>query len=222
MIVDLSHPLRNEMFALSIFPPVKIWRDTTIEEQGYNLTRLAFTAHTGTHIDAPLHFVPNGQSIDEISLEELRGRAVAWHVRGEAGQPIERADLEDQLPKVTGHKFVFIYTGWEQHFWTDRQQYGFHPYLSNEAAEWLVELGIKLVGFDTATPDLPEPLRRPGFNWPVHHIILGQGVLIAEQVANLGQLVGTEFQVQVTPLPLFGSDGAPARIIAEFTPPSAS
>ena len=90
-----------------------------------------------------------------------------------------------------------------------------HPYLSVEAAAWLAERKVKLVAMDVPTPDQPEATRAPGFDWPVHHLLLGRGILVAEHLANLNQVVGRRFRAFAFPLPIQGSDGSPARIVAE-------
>ena len=79
---------------------------------------------------------------------------------------------------------------------------------------WLVDHGAKLVGVDFSTPDLAAKHRAPGFDWPVHHVLLGGGTLVAEHVTNLAALRGRRVDVMVLAINLAGSDGAPARIVA--------
>jgi len=89
-----------------------------------------------------------------------------------------------------------------------------HASLTGEAAAWVVEQGAKLVGVDTATPDLP-PGRRPAdFAFPVHYTLLSHGVLIAEHVTGLAPLAGRRAEIMFLGLNIAGSDGAPARAIA--------
>jgi kynurenine formamidase len=75
---------------------------------------------------------------------------------------------------------------------------------------------VKLVALDVATPDMPEAVRPPGFDWPVHRLLLGAGVLIAEHLNRLDQVTGRRFRAYALPIPIVGSDGAPARIVAEL------
>ena len=102
-------------------------------------------------------------------------------------------------------------TGWARRANTPR--YENHPSLSPEAARWLVDHGAKLVGVDFSTPDLAAKHRASGFNWPVHHVLLGSGTLVAEHVTNLAALHGQRLDVMVLAINVAGSDGAPARIV---------
>jgi kynurenine formamidase len=88
-----------------------------------------------------------------------------------------------------------------------------HASLSTGAAEWLVEREVKLVGVDASSPELPIALRPAGFDFPVHNTLLRDGVLIAEQVANLRSLAGHRVELVFLPLNIVGSDGAPARVL---------
>ena len=88
-----------------------------------------------------------------------------------------------------------------------------HASLSVAAARWLVERKIKLLALDTPTPDLCVERRPEGFDWPVHHTLLRDGVLIAEQVANARALAGRRAEFLFLPLNIVGGDGAPARVL---------
>src|SRR5262249_55047558 len=83
-----------------------------------------------------------------------------------------------------------------------------------------VERSAKLVGVDFATPDLAVPRRPPGFDWPVHHVLLGHGVLIAEHLRNLRPLTGHRIEAMFLALAIEGSDGSPARVIARRVGPA--
>jgi kynurenine formamidase len=215
VLLDLSQPFRDGMFSQKLFPPVKVERCVRIEERGVNVTCTSSAVHAGTHVDAPCHFVPGGRSADQIDLSEVSGPAVAWGVDRGAGEEITVADLEAATPAAERGDIVFIRTGWDVHFHGDHERYHHHPYLSQDAAGWLVERGVKLVAMDIATPDMPEAVRPPGFDWPVHHLLLGAGVLIAEHLNRLDSVVGRRFRAYAFPIPIVGSDGAPARIVAE-------
>src|SRR5262249_22982205 len=91
--------------------------------------------------------------------------------------------------------------------------YDEHPYLSDEAARWLVDRGVRMLGVDTPTPDLPVAGRPPGFDWPVHRILLSNHVLVVEHLCNLEPLEGQRVDLMVMALNVRGADGAPARIV---------
>jgi len=112
---------------------------------------------------------------------------------------------------VRSGDIVVLETGWWRHFGTER--YARHPSLSVEVAEWLVSREVAMVAVDTGTPDLPVPLRPPNFRWPVHHVLLGAGVLIAEHLTNLATLSGLRVELLLAPLNIRGADGAPVRAL---------
>lgn len=218
MLVDLSQPFAHGMFSQKLFPPVSLERCVRIEERGVNVTAVSAGAHAGTHVDAPRHFFEGARTIDQLDLDEVSGPAVCWEVAREGGEQITVADLEGQAPVLEAGDILFLRTGWDVHFHGDHQRYSVHPYLSLEAAAWLLEHRIKLLAMDVATPDMPEAIRPSGaFDWPVHHLLLGGGVLIAEHLAHLERVVGRRFRAFALPVPYVGSDGAPARIVAELS-----
>ena len=219
MLVDLSQPFSDGMFSQKLFPPVSLQRCVRIEERGVNVTAVSAGAHAGTHVDAPRHFFEGARTIEQLSLDEVSGPAVCWQVSREGGEEITVADLERQAPALEPGDILFLRTGWDVHFYGDHERYHVHPYLSLDAAGWLLERRIKLLAMDVATPDMPEAVRPPGgFDWPVHHLLLGNGVLIAEHLAHLERVAGRRFRAFALPVPYAGSDGAPARIVAELEP----
>jgi len=216
VLLDLSQPFRDGIFSQTLFPPVRVGRCIRLEDRGVNVTCTSSAVHAGTHLDAPCHFIPGGRSIDQLDLAEVSGPAVCWEVDRMGGEEITVADLEAQSPASEPGDLVFIRTGWDRHFHGDPRRYHVHPYLSMEAAGWLVERGVRLLAMDVATPDMPEAVRPgTGFDWPVHHLLLGAGVLVAEHLNRLDQVVGRRFRAFALPIPIVGSDGAPARIVAE-------
>ncbi len=214
-LIDLSQPYRDGMFSQRLFPPVVVERCVHYEERGVNVTRISAAVHAGTHVDAPVHFVPAGLSAAGLDLDRVHGAAVCLEVERRGGEEISPADLEAGGPPPERGDIVFIRTGWDVHFAGDHERYHVHPYLSLEAAGWLLERAVKLVAVDVATPDRPEALREGPFAWPVHHLLLEGGVLIAEHLANLDRVAGRRFRAFALPIPIVGADGAPARIVAE-------
>jgi arylformamidase len=214
-LIDLTQPYRDGMFSQRLFPPVKVQRCIRIEESHVNVTCLDVCVHHGTHIDAPLHFIPDGRSADQLTLEEVSGPAVGLEVKRGPGEEISARDLEAQKQRVERGDIVFIHTGWGPYFTADTERYELHPYLGVDAAEWLLERQVKLVALDVPTPDMPEPVRKPGFDWPVHHLLLGGGTLIAEHLNHLELVAGLRFRAFAFPLPIVGADGSPVRFVAE-------
>ncbi len=214
--IELSHPLHADLARISFFPPARFERVMTLAAHRVNVTEIQMVCHFGTHIDAPCHFIPGAPSIDEIPLERLHGQGVVLRLRCEPYGLIQASHLAAAHPAVERGDIVLLDTGWAQDFGTER--YNQHPSLSIDAAEWLVGRGVKLVGLDVMTPDLAVDRRDADFNWPVHHVLLSHGVLIAEHLTNLRPLAGARIEAMFLALNVKGADGAPARVIARPLP----
>jgi arylformamidase len=170
--------------------------------------------HAGTHVDAPIHIMPNGKSIEELPLDAFIGAGAVIAVTKKGGEEVTAKDLESSGVAVNRGDILMLYTGWDEKF--ESPDYNMHPYLSVDAAEWMVEKSIKMFGIDCITVDLPTPLRPKGFDFPVHRALLGNEVLIAENVTNLGKIVGKRTRILALPLRVKGSDAGHARIVAEI------
>lgn len=178
------------------------------EQCTVRVSRLEMAAHVGTHVDAANHFIPSGRSIDQYDTTTFTGSCVVLDVRTDSPSALARTELAAVGDGVEPGDIVLFYFGFGDKYGT--QAYRRHPYLSVEAAEWLVERQVKLVGFDLMTPDMPEPLRPRGFDWPVHQILLGNDVLVMENLsAALAEFVGQRLEISAVPMPIRGADGAP-------------
>jgi kynurenine formamidase len=210
--IDLSHPLRADLSRIPLFPAARFERIMSMPEHPLNVTEIQMVCHFGTHVDAPCHFIPDGPSFDEIPIDRLCGAGVVWRLACEPYAVIGPDMLATARPALQPDDIVLLDTGWAEHFGTPR--YDQHPSLGVAAAEWLVGHGVKLVGVDFATPDLAVNRRPPGFDWPVHHVLLRHGVLIAEHLTNLRGLSGRRVEVLFLGLNIAGADGAPCRVVA--------
>ena len=210
--IELSHALRADLGRIAFFPQPRFERIMSQPRDPVNVTEIQMVCHFGTHVDAPCHFIPGGPAFHEIPLDRLHGPGVVWRLDCEPYGVIEPAVFERATPAVRPADIVLLDTGWADHFGTER--YDQNPALSIAAAQWLVDHGVKLVGVDFATPDLAVNRRPPDFAWPVHHVLLSQGVLIAEHLTNLHTLAGQRIEVMFLALKIEGADGAPARVIA--------
>lgn len=210
--IDLSHPLGNDLPRVPFFPAPSFARIMAQPERPMNVTEMKMVVHLGTHVDAPRHFFSDGPAFHEIPLERLHGPGVVWRIEKDDYGVIDVADLERARPRLRPGDIVAISTGWSRHFGQPR--YDRHPSLSVPAAEWLVANRVKLLAVDCVTPDLPVNRREAGFGWPVHHVLLREGVLVAEHVANLDRLEGGRAEFVFSALNIRDSDGAPARVLA--------
>ena len=214
-IIDLSRVIYDGMPKIPVLPDVHVRRFFDLEKgHPLNVTEINLPCHAGTHVDAPVHVVPNGKSIEELPPDAFVGPGTVIPVEKGGGEEVTAADLEGSGVPVDRGDILMLHTGWDEKFESD--EYNMHPYLSVDAAEWIVEHGVKLFGIDCITVDLPTPLRPKGFDFPVHRTLLGNGVLIAENVANLGAIAGRKNRIMALPLKVQGSDAAHARIVAEL------
>lgn len=214
-MVDLTRVIYDGMPKIPILPEVQIGRCFSLDKGApLNVTQISLACHAGTHVDAPIHVVPNGKSIEELPLEAFVGPGAVIPVKKKGGEEVTARDLGSSGVTVSRGDILMLYTGWDEKF--ESPDYNVHPFFSVDAAQWMVEKGIKLVGIDCITVDLPTPLRQKGFDFPVHRTLLGNGVLIAENVANLGRIVGKKSRIMAFPLRVKGSDAGHARIVAEI------
>lgn len=208
--VDLSQEISPTM---PIYPgdPKPIFEDAaTIKDKGVNLTRLTLGAHTGTHVDAPSHFIEGGATIDTTPLTSLVGDAVALDLsRKKVGSGIGAEDLKPYQRRVGRGDIVLLYTGSSQ-FWGEEWVTRNFTYLEPSGAEWLVGRGVRTVGIDTLSVEKfnsPQPTS--------HKILLGGEVTIIEVLNRaLKRLVGRRFFLVCLPLWLRGREAAPARALA--------
>jgi len=194
-------------------PQIEYQLTSTHERNGHESARLAFCIHEGTHIDPPLHYFSDGQSIDEIPVETLIAPGVMCRLgKVKPGQPISLAQFLEAvaLPKdPTGH-IVIIDSEWD-HVTDPGEYYGPNaPHLSRELADWLVASRVRAVGL-TNPPDNPEQARRG--NAPIHRTLLGGGVLIIENLTNLDSITSSTFTVVAMPLKIHRGCGGPARVV---------
>jgi len=199
------------------FPPPCVTTLLEVEKDGLNATQFTLVTHAGTHVDAPLHFIKGGQTIDAYPVSAFYRRGVVIEASKGPLQPITASDLEEAQPRVRKGEILVLRTGYGARFGSE--EYFDHPYLSEDAAQWIVNRGVAIVAIDAVTVDLPFPLRPPNFTFPVHHLLLGRGVLIIENLADPLRLVGQRVTIACFPLKIRDADGAQARVVAGIKTP---
>lgn len=214
--VDLAQPMYEDMpRALEAtqvrFVPHPV--DDGPPEASIRITHLTLSSHVGTHVDAALHFLPDGRSIDQYPAGDFTGPGIVLDVAREGVVPLDRPELEERAPDVRPGDIVFFGFGYGARFGTPG--YVDHPYLTADAAAWLVERGVRMIGVDTPTPDLGGAHRPVGFGFPVHMTLLRHDILIFEHLGpELARLGDRRVEIVAAPLPIRGADGAPARVLA--------
>lgn len=184
------------------------------------MNQLVLGEHTGTHLDAPSHFVPDGDArkhIDELALEGFLGRTVTmrfgpFEARNEMVSRAEIEAWEAEHTRVREGDIVLIDFQWEQRWATVPDGFAFldrWPGLSRDAAEYLRDVGVRVVGTDCISLDPGDG----GEDLAAHYTLLPSGVLIMENVSNLATLP-TESFVIALPLPIANGTGSPVRAVA--------
>ncbi len=210
-ILDLTLTVSDKIptFPGSPQPNFIPWEN--IKDDGYNLELLFLSSHTGTHLDAPYHFIENGKKIHEISPNRLIRDAVLIKSRKKSGQAITKTDIlkfEKIHEKIPNGSTVIFWTGWQKMLHDD-SYFIKNPGLSTTAAKYLVSKKTNLVGIDSPSIDF-----QASKQFSVHHLFSKNGILILENLANLEKIKSWKFQLVVLPLKLKNATGSPVRAVA--------
>jgi kynurenine formamidase len=210
-IVDLSIPIDTDT---QVFPgdPVPAFAPaSTLAVEGYNVQHVALGTHTGTHVDAPYHVRANGARVDELPIDRFVAPAGVVDLRGRAPRSaISRSDLAG-TPWPPGGAAV-LHTGWSRHRGTPG--YFDHPFLLPDAAQFLLDAGVRMLALDTPNPD-PTDLGGSGpARLPVHGLVADAGGIVVENLTALASIGFADPWLSVLPLRIAGADGAPCRAVA--------
>ncbi len=203
-IIDLTLSLYHGMRGVEIHPHTRITTD------GYNTTNLQLYSHAGTHMDAPLHFLEEGATIDQWDLQKCIGPALVLNLAHKAPNSlITVADVAADADRIGPGTRVLLRTDWDAH--AELPDYRTHfPRITRELAHWLVARGVWLVGVQT--PSVASLADREELR-DVHQILLRGAIVIVECLTNLDQLPETVTFIAL-PLKIKGGDGSPVRAVA--------
>jgi len=202
-LIDISVPIHPGMHVWPGDPPVRVDRVASLAEgDSCNLSRLDLCAHTGTHIDAPLHFVRGGASVDQLPLDAFVGPARVVDARDRAA--IGAEDIE-AIAVQSGERILFRTANSER--WTLPSFLTDFVALTDEAAELLASRGPRLVGIDYLSA---QPFHADTAG--VHDALLGAGIAVLEGL-NLAGVEPGQYELICTPLLILGCEGAPARAL---------
>ena len=209
--VDLTLTISNNlpMFPGSPKPQFISW--TTLDKDGYNLELLFLSSHSGTHMDAPYHFIKNGKKIHEIPASRFANDAVLIKLRKKENQPITKNDIisfEKKHGKISKNATIVFSTGWHKKLHSNNY-FTKNPGLSVSAAKYLVTKKINLVGIDSPSIDSGTDSK-----FTVHKILSKNNILIVENLTNLEKIKKNYFKLVVLPLKLKDATGSPVRAIA--------
>lgn len=201
--IDVTLPIKTGQMHYPADTPCTLKRVLSIADgDKVNLTDLNMSAHTGTHADAPAHFIQGGKTIDEMEISHFIGRAKVLDF-SDKEYYIDATDLADKgiekgdIILLKTHNSARLH---EAEYLTD------YVYLTAEAAEYLAEREILTVGIDFLTIDGPDT------DFPAHYALLGAGIVIFEGL-NLLDIEAGEYEMVALPIKIAGGDGAPARVL---------
>jgi kynurenine formamidase len=198
MFIDLSVLLNEQTPVYPGDPNTVIKAAGVLEKDGWCDHYVSVGTHVGTHIDAPMHMIKDGKSLETFELEQFAGSAKCIDVS--AGFDVVKT------ASIKEGSIVLFYTKMSEQYF-DAAYYENYPVMSQEIAKFLVSKKLKMIGVDACSVDNNE-------DFPIHKILLGNDVLIIENLTNLGQLIDKDFKLYAFPLKL-GIDGAPTRVVAE-------
>lgn len=181
-------------------------------EDGWNARTLSLYTHTGTHMDAPLHFIEGGNTIENLDLNKCVGDCLIIDIRPiEPKALITVESLGEAAARIGSGSRVILRTDWSKHLDDTEIYRDGLPRISKELAEWLVEKRVAFIGVEPPSVadvnDIPEVTE-------IHEILLSSEMVIAEGLCNLDQLSKEVVEIFALPLKPEGSDGCPARVIA--------
>ena len=215
-LIDLSMTLREGMMSFPVHwhPLYEMTQMGRFEVEGRETRKVILGTHTGTHIDAPRHFIKNGNTVEFIPLEKFYGPATILDFsnledKSEITVDMLKAKLGGSVPER-----LLLRYDWDRRL-DSLEYYSHHPFISEDACVYLVDGGLQLLGTDAPMPDNPQNGRGSQRDSPNHTILLGAGVVILEYLTNLKEIPPeSEFIISALPLKIESGDGAPVRAIA--------
>ena len=205
-IYDISLPISHDMPVWPGDPPVLLEKVSSMDAGAHdNVSRLGCSVHTGTHVDAPHHFLNDHRTVEALSLEVLTGPARLIQIPEDVD--LITAGILEKVSVPSGTLRLLLKTR-NSRLW-ERGEKGFYKGfvgISLDGAEWLVRTGLKLVGIDYLS------IAPYGQSIPSHQALLKPGIVILEGL-DLSAVSPGIYDLFCLPLKLAGSDGAPARAI---------
>jgi arylformamidase len=213
-LIDLSHTVFDGLVTYKGLPAPIICDYLSREnskafyEEGteFQIGKIEMVTNTGTYIDCPFHRFEHGKDLSQIALEQC-ARLDAITINAKDATAIGAAYFEGKELK---NKAVLVYTDWARH-WNTANYFEGHPYLTADAAMYLKECGVKLVGIDSHNID-----NTAGKTRPVHTTLLGADILIVEHLCNLDKLPESGYHFNAVPPKIKGAGTFPVRAYASL------
>ncbi len=205
MIHDVTVPISNSMPVWPGDPAIQLSAQSHVSRDKTHtvrLTAIQMGSHTGTHIDAPFHMIDGGKRLNEFPLETFTGGVRVFEIP--SARSIRRADVQGL--DWSGVERVLFKTENSKH-WSDRKFYEEFAYLEPDAAEFIAQQGVRLVGIDYLSID-----KFKSESHPSHFVLLKRNILVLEGL-NLNAVTPGNYTLVALPLNLSDADGAPTRVI---------
>jgi kynurenine formamidase len=243
---ELSHPWGMYTPIHPGYEEIRLERITHHAKHGVMTHKIVTIIHTSTHMNAPIHLIPESAGVGDLALDRFFGTGVVISIPKEQWELIEPHDLQRAKPAIRAGDIVLINTGWHRKYSDSKEYFGYAPGLSKKAAEWLVKKKVKLVGVDTACIDhplatslgphrngpqikylLPEYKKATGreaiADFPewnaAHRVLLSAGIPTIENVgADLDQVTGLRCTLQGFPWKWHEGDACVVRLVAMLDP----
>jgi arylformamidase len=214
MLIDLSHTVEHDLVTYKGLPAPIICdylsreasRERYTPGTEFQIGKIEMVGNTGTYLDSPFHRYANGIDLAGLRLEQLAGLPGVKVIARET-QRIDASHFS-VLKDIAG-KAILVETGWSRH-WKTEQYYEGHPFLTEDAAQFVADAGVVLVGIDSLNIDGTQDGRRP-----VHSILLRRGILIVEHLTALDRLPAAGFRFSAVPVKVKGFASFPVRAFAE-------
>lgn len=205
-IVDLSQVMENSMPQYPGHPAARFELIAQVETEGFQMTDFHSVVHTGTHCDAPAHFIAGGETMEDVPLDRFVGDAVVIDVTNMGARELDETCLAGY--DVRRGDIVLFCSGTDR-LWGKQAYTTQYPTVAKSLANALVNRGVKAIGLDYMTPD---PIDTE--TAPAHHILLGNQLGIIENLRGMQEIVGKRVFFAAAPIKVKGSDGAFARAFA--------
>jgi kynurenine formamidase len=208
--IDLTLEITSDMITFPGYPKPTLLKWSKFETQGY-MSEVAFlSTHTGTHMDAPYHFTPNGPTIDQIEVQRyICNDALLIKIQKSSNQLITRNDIESNSKYEIKEKDTIVFsTGWEKEIRQKNKYIRNNPGLSKDAAEYLVEKRVNAVAIDCPSIDVGNESE-----FVAHENLLSHDILVVENLCNLHKFSNNKINLIITPLKFVGASGSPIRAI---------
>lgn len=224
-IIDLSHPIDETIPLWPTFPPIELEKTQWAARDVVTMDRVEMRTHTATHVDAPLHFIPEGKTLDDFSIEKFMGPGVVIDLTPkEPEEPITPADIKPYEDVIEPDDILLLHTGWDQYYGRTEEYLFEFPYLKGETAEYLAGLQPKAVGTEGASVagwKGEVPNHGPATDVPPedsHLPLLENDILAIEELCNLETVLDGDSHQRASifypPLNFHDTSGSSVRAFA--------